>query len=186
MPAITERDKRTIRIAAIGLAVYLVVFFGFKGWKRLEAQRTGYRQLLAKVQREEQELRAYENKVLLFEKYRDAYRLDPARLPRETLVSEASSAIQNMARQDGIQLGPVRENPGRSSGRELATIQFDGTGPLPAALTLIQKVQTLGYPVVIDSLQLTPDASRPGTLKINATLVILNFEFWNKSEAPNA
>ena len=50
--------------------------------------------------------------------------------------------------------------------RELATIQFDGTGPLAAALGLIQRVQTLGYPVVIDSLQITPDGSKPGTLKL--------------------
>jgi hypothetical protein len=186
MPNITEKDKRTIRIAVIGIAIYLAFFFGVRGWKKLEAQRTDYKRLLEKVQREEQDAHAFENKVLLFEKYRDAYRLDPSRLPKETLVAEASAAIQNAARQDGIQLGPVRETPGRTSGRELATIQFDGTGPLAAALALIHKVQTLGYPVVIDSLQLTPDASKPGTLKVNATVVILNFEFWKAGGGPNA
>ena len=186
MPALSERDQRTIRIAAIGIAIYLGIFFGIRGWKRLEARRTNYRQLLERVQREEQAARVYETKVMLFEKYRDAFRLDPARLPKETLVAEASAALQNAARQDGIELGPVRETPGRGAGRELATIQFDGSGPLPAALGLIHKVQTLGFPIVIDSLQLTADPAKPGTLKLNATLVILNFEFWKNQGAPNA
>ena len=186
MPAITERDKRTIRVAAIGIAIYLALFFGVRGWKKLEGQRNDYQKLLAMVQREEQDAHTYENKVLLFEKYRDMYRLDPAKLRSETIVAEASAAIQNAARQDGMSLGPVRETPGRTSGRELATIQFDGTGPLPAALGLIHRLQTLGYPVVIDSLQLIPDAAKPGTLKLNATLVILNFEFWKTGGVPNA
>src|SRR5438552_4120268 len=102
MPAITERDKRTIRIASVGIAIYLVLFFGLKAWKKLEGRRDDYQRLLTKVQKEEQDVRAYENKVLLFAKYRDAYRLDPDRLPTETLVAEASAAIQNAARQDGI------------------------------------------------------------------------------------
>jgi len=186
MPAMTEKDKRTIRFAAIGLTIYLVLFFGVRGWKNLEKQRAGYQQLLTRVQSEEQSVHAYENKVLLFEKYRDSYRLDPAGLRKETLVAEASAAIQNAARQDGIQLGPVRETPGRGSGRELATIQFDGTGPLPAGLGLIHKIQTLGYPVIIDSLQLTPDGSKPGTLKLNVSIVILNFDAWKASGVPNA
>jgi len=163
-----------------------VLFFGVTGLKKLEAQRVNYQKLVAKVQREEQDLRAYENRVLLFQKYRDAYQLDPARLPTETLVAEASAAIQNAARQDRIILGPVRETPGRSSGRELASIQFDGSGPFPAALGLIHKLQTLGYPVIIDSLQLTPDTPKPGSLKLNVTVVILNFEFWKLGEVPNA
>jgi hypothetical protein len=186
MPALNERDKRTIRLASIGIAIYLVLFLGWSGWKKLEGKRADYQRLLTKVRKEEQDTRTYETKVLFFQKYRDAYRLDPDHLPTETLVAEASAAIQNAARQDGISLGPVRESSGRSSARELATIQFDGTGPLPAALGLIHKLQTLGYPVVIDSLQITPDAGKPGTLKLNVTLLILNYEFWKNGEVPNA
>jgi len=186
MPALTDRDKRTISLAAIGIAIYLVLFFGVTGWKKLERKRADYQLLLTKVRKEESDARDYETKILLFEKYRDMYRLDPNRLSTETLVAEASAAIQNAARQDGISLGPVRESPGRTSGRELATIQFDGTGPLPAALGLIQRVQTLGYPVVIDSLQITPEGNKPGTLKLNVSLIILNYEAWKNGGVPNA
>src|SRR6476469_9977809 len=102
MPALNERDKRTIRLASIGIAIYLVLFLGWSGWKKLEGKRAEYQRLLTKVQKEEQDARTYETKVLFFQKYRDAYRLDPDHLPTETLVAEASAAIQNAARQDGI------------------------------------------------------------------------------------
>ncbi len=186
MPALTEREKRTVRIAAIGISLYLVLFIGFRAWQKLEAGRASYQQLLERVQREQQDVRMAENKVLLFEKLTNAYHLDPRKLPKETLVAEASSALQNAARQGGFQLGPVRETAGRSNGRELSTIQFDGFGPLPAALTMIHKIQTLGYPVLIDSLQVSQDPTKPGMLKVNATVVILNFDQWRTEEVPNA
>ena len=181
---ISEKDKRTIRIGGIVLAIYLVFFFGFRGWKKLEKSYTDFQQLARKVEREQLDTRRQENEILLFEKLSDAYKLDPRKLPKETLVAEASAAIQNAARQGGFQLGSVRETAGRGTGRELSTLQLDGSGPLPAALGLIHTVQTLGYPIVIDSLQLAQEASKPGMLKVNLILIILNFEQWQKG--PNA
>jgi hypothetical protein len=101
-------------------------------------------------------------------------------------VAEAAAAIQNAARQGGLQLGPMRETPGRATARELSTFQFDGMGQLPAALTLVHKLNALGYPIVIDSLQLTQEGKQPGMLKFNMIVVILNFEQWEKGKAPNA
>ena len=185
MASISETDKRTMRLAAIGIAIYLVLFFGFKGWRRLEKGRAGYHELIAKVQTEEQSARRQENEVMLFEKLSEAYRFDPRKLPKETLVAEAAAAIQNAARQGGLQLGPMRETPGRPNARELSTFQLDGMGQLPAALTLLHKLQTLGFPLVIDSLQLSQE-KQPGMLKFTMTVVILNFEQWQKGKTPNA
>lgn len=185
MATFSEKDKRTMRLAAIGISIYLALFFGFKSWRKLEKGRAGYHDLIAKVQREEQATRRQENDVMLFEKLSEVYRFDPRKLPRETLVAEAAAAIQNAARQGGVQLGPMRETPGRPTARELSTFQLDGMGQLPAALTLIHKLQTLGYPIVIDSLQLSQE-KQPGMLKFSMTVVILNFEQWQKGTAPNA
>ena len=177
---ISEKDKRTMRIGGIVLAIYLVFFFGFRGWKNLEKSYEEFQQLARKVEREQLETRHQENEVLVFEKLSDTYKLDPRKLPKETLVAEASAAIQNAARQGGFQLGSVRETAGRGMGRELSTLQLDGSGPLPAALNLIHSVQTLGYPIVIDSLQLAQEANKPGMLKVNLILVILDFDQWKK------
>lgn len=185
MATLSDKDKRTLRIALIGVAIYLALFFGFKAWRNLEKGRASYQQLVVKAQREEQAVRRMENDVMRFEKLTGEYRFDPRQLSKETLVAQAAAAIQNAARQGGLQLGPMRETPGRAGARELSTFQFDGMGQLPAALTLLHKLQTLGYPIVIDSLQLTQE-KQPGMLKFNVTVVILNFEPWQKGATPNA
>jgi hypothetical protein len=183
---ISEKDKRTLRLAGIALAIYLALFFGFRSWKSLEKSRADFQQLVRKVEREQLETRRQESDLLLFEKLSDLYKLDPRKLPKETLVAEASAAIQNAARQGGFQLTSVRETSGRAAGRELSSIQLDGMGPLPAALNLVHTLQALGFPVVIESMQLVQEANKPGMLKVNLILVILNFEQWQKGTGSNA
>lgn len=185
MPNISERDKRTIRIAGIGIAVYLVLFFGISGWKRLEAKRTEYRDLVASAERIRREVQPYENRVLLAQKLKDTFKMDPQKLSRLTVVADASAAIQKAAQSGKVQLGPIRETPGRSSAKELASIQLEGVGPVPAIMGFLHRLGSLGYPLVVDAVQLTPE-NKPGSLKMNLTIVILDFEQWKKDEVPNA
>ena len=201
----TDRDKKTIRIASIAVAIYLVAFFGFKMWRRGGTGQDDYQQLVRRAEKLREEVRAQENKVLLFEKLTNLYQLDPAKIKKETLVADASAAIQSAAQQGGIQLGPLRESPARSSGRELTTIQVEGTGQATAALGYLHRLRTLGYPLIIDSLQIAPPQAggasrgpggpggpppgmmppgRPGTVKINVSITILNYDQWK--EGPNA
>lgn len=186
MRALTDHEKRTVRIAAVGIAIYLALFFGVRAWKGLENRRSEYRQLLANAQRLEQEFRPYENKLLLAEKLKETFHLDPRKLSRATVVAEASAAIQNAAKSGGVQLGPIRESPARSSGKELASVQLEGVGPVPALVTLLQRLETIGYPLILDSVQFNPDATKPGMLKLNLTVVILDFEQWRKEGTPHA
>jgi hypothetical protein len=103
-----------------------------------------------------------------------------------SLVAEASAAIQKAASSGGIQLGPIRESPARTSSKELASMQLEGTGPIPAAMGLLHRLQSLGYPLIVDSVQITPDATKPGMVKLNLTIIILDFEQWKTEELPNA
>lgn len=201
----TERDKKTIRIATVGIAIYLVAFFGFKMWRKGATGRDDYQQLVKRAQQLQEQVRAQENKVLLFEKLTNLYQLDPRKIKKETLVADASAAIQSAAQQGGIQLGPLREAPARSSGRELTTIQVEGTGQAAAALALLHRLRTLGYPLIIDSVQIGPPQApggargpggppgmmpgmmppgRPGMVKINLSITILNYDQFK--EGPNA
>jgi hypothetical protein len=182
---ISERDKRTLRIAGIGIAIYLVLFFGVSGWKRLEAKRAEYRDLVANAQRLKREVQPYENRVLLAHKLKESFKMDPQKLSRLTVVADASAAIQKAAQSGKVQLGPIRESAGRASGKELTSIQLEGTGPVAAIIGFLQKLESLGYPLVVDAVQLTPE-KKPGALKMNLTIVILDFEQWKKEEAPNA
>jgi len=100
-------------------------------------------------------------------------------------VADASAAIQKAAQSGKVQLGPIRETPGRSSAKELASIQLEGVGPVPAIMGFLHQLGSLGYPLVVDAVQLTPE-NKPGSLKMNLTIVILDFEQWKKDEVPNA
>lgn len=186
MRTLNEREKRTIRIGGMLLAGYLALFGGWKIFQALQKQRASYLQLVAQAQELKADVKRHEEKIAVTKKMMENFHLDPAKLTRATVVADASAAIQKAAMSSGIQLGPVRESPARPSSKELATIQFEGTGQVPAAIGLLNRIDTCGYPVVIDSAQITADPMRPGQIKVNFTVVILDFVQWKKGEAPHA
>ncbi len=104
MRALTDREQRTIRLAAGFLLIYLVCFFGLRGWKQLEAKRAEYQQLQVEAQRLRRDIMAGQNKALLTQKLKDTYHIDFMKLSRTTLVAEASAAIQRAAASGGVQI----------------------------------------------------------------------------------
>ena len=186
MRNLTDREKRTVRLAGLAISVYLVLFFGLQFWKRMEAKRADYQQLLTNAQRLRREILPYENRVLLAQKLKENFRMEPQKLAKATLVAQASAAIQNAAKDGTIQLGPLRESSGRASAKELTSIQLEGSGPVPAVLTFLHQLETLGYPLLVDALQMAPDPTKPGQIKVTMTIVILDFDQWKDSEVPRA
>jgi hypothetical protein len=185
MRTLTPHEKQTIRLGGIAIAVYLVCFGAYQAWKAAGRTKAEYRQLAGQADRLKQEVRLYDDRVLALKKLMESLRLDPAKLSRTSLVAEASSAIQKAALSGGIQVGPVRESPGRPSSKEIASVQMEGTGPVPAILGLLSRLESVGFPLLIDTVQLTPDM-RPGQLKVNLTILILDFDQWKKEGPPNA
>lgn len=181
MRAITDQEKRTIRIGAIVLGLGLLALVG----KHLEARRSEYRQLVTTAQALKLEIQPYEDKAIALKRLMESFRLDPAKLSKATVVAEASSAIQKVAQSGGIQFGPVRESPGRAAVKELASIRLEGSGPILAIITFLHRLETIGYPVIIDSVQFTPETTRPGMAKLSVTIIIMDFEQWKNSETPN-
>jgi len=209
MRALTDREQRTIRLAAGFLAIYLACFFGLRVWKQLEAKRTEYQQLQLDAQRLRRDILVGENKALLTQKLKDSFHIDFMKLSRTTLVAEASAAIQRAAQGGGVQIGPVRESPARASAKELASMQLEAMGPVPALMSFLHRLEGLGYPLIIDSVQLGAETGRPGmaagaagpgvpmgpggpggpggpALKMSLSIVILDYEAWKKQEVPHA
>ncbi len=186
MRTLTDREKRTVRIATVGIAVYLVVFFGARIWGFLDKGRRDYVQLVQEARILRHQLDPYADKVIAVQKLMDQFHLDPAKLSKATVVADASAAIQKAAMTGAIQLGPVRETPARSSNKELAQIQLEGTGQTSAVLGFLSRLDSIGYPVIVDAVQMNTDNTRPGNVKVTLTIVILDFEQWKKEEPPNA
>jgi hypothetical protein len=181
MRPLTDRENRIVRFAVAGIVIYLALFYGCKFF---EKKRADYRQLVAEAQNLRQQIQPYQDKVLVVKKLMDEFHLDPVKLKKETVVSDASAAIQKAAKAGGLQLGPIRESPSHGSGKSLAAVQLESSGQVPAVLTFLASLNSIGFPVVVDSVQFTADNSRPGQVKMNLTIIILDFD--QPKEAPHA
>lgn len=186
MRTLTPREKRTVRIAGVGIAVYLVLFGGLKVWKFFDTKRTEYRQLVTEANALRQKTRPYQDKVLVVKKMMESFHLDPVRLQKATVVADASAAIQKAAKAGNLQLGPMRESLTHGTGKGLATVQLESAGPVPAVLAFLSSLNTIGFPLIVDSVQFTADNSRPGQVKLSLTIIILDFEQWKSAEVPHA
>jgi len=185
MRTLTAQEKRTVRLGTIGVAVYLLLFGGFKVWQLLASQRTEYRKLVMQAKGLEQQVRVYEGKILVVKKLMEEFHMDPAKLTKKTGMAEASSAIQRSAMTGGVMLGPVRESPARPSSKELGSMQLEGAGPVTAVMGWLYRLQSVGHPLIVDSIQISSEPTRPGQMKVNLTILVLDFEQWGK-EGPNA
>jgi hypothetical protein len=185
MRSLTPREQRTVRFGAAALGIYLVLFLGYQAWTVLAQKHTEYRRLLTEAQGLREKVRLYQSKVDHIQKLMDSYRMDPARLTRATVLAQASAAIQSVAQGGGVQIGPLRESPARPSSKELGSIQLEAAGPVPALLKFVQQTHAIGFPLIIDSMQIGSEPSRPGQIKLNLSIVVLDFDQW-KQEKPHA
>ncbi|HTI68933.1 MAG TPA: hypothetical protein VMF06_03145 [Candidatus Limnocylindria bacterium] len=186
MPKISDRDKRTLRLGGIAVAAYLVVFGLFQVFKSASARKADYQKLLAEALLLKSEVRPYEDRVRTLQKLMGIYNLDPAKLSSKTVVAEANSAIQKAAQAGGVQLGPIRESVSRSSEKDMASIQLDATGQVQPLMSFLQRLQTLGYPLILDTVQVNSMPGGPGMLKVHVGITILDFDQWTKKEIPHA
>ncbi len=186
MRPLSDREKRTVRLGAGILIVYLAVFYGGRGFNRLERARAEHQKLVQTAQQLNREALNYQRQMAAVRQLRETFHIDPSQLSRKTLVAEANAAIQKLAGSIGIQLGPVRESSARPAAKELTAMQVEGVGPVPAVSALLHALETLGYPLVIDAVQMTPDNTKPGMVKVNLTIVILDIEQWKTPEARRA
>jgi hypothetical protein len=186
MATLSPREKRTVRFAAIAIAIYLALFYGVAGLKGLESGRADYQELLREAAAMKLEVHRYENKLLLLEKLKQKSNIDFAGYSRASLAGQASDAIQKAAISSGVKLGPIRESPGSLAARELATMQLEGIGEVASVMKFLHQLDTLGYPLIVDSLQMEPDPKKPGTMKLLLRALLLDYDLWMKETSRNA
>ena len=182
---LSDRDRRTLRYAGIGLGIYLTLFGGWLAFGFLGRRHAEYRQLRREAADLKDRYELYGARVTRLERLMESFQMDPARLTKATLVARATAALQQSATQGGLQLGPIRESLNRGSERELGTIQLDATGQVPALMTFLHRLRSLGFPLVIDTMQLSSDPTRPGMIKVSLGLIVLDYEKWDTKDIPD-
>jgi hypothetical protein len=186
LPTLTARDRRTLRLAGMGLGAYLLFFCGWTTVNFLGQRRTAYRQLQREAADQKTRLELYDSRVVRLHRLMDAAQMDPAQLSKPRLVARASAAIQQAAMQGGLQMGPIRETLSRGTERELGSIQLEAAGQVTSLTTFLHRLGTLGFPVILDTVQFSSDPMRPGMIKISIALILLDYEQWDAREVPNA
>src|SRR5437660_1423500 len=147
MRTLTKQEKRTVRLGAAVVVIYFAIFGGLRGWTFFSQRRADYEQMVKEAQSLKQEVRTYEDKVAVIKKLMESFKLDPAKLSRASVVAQTSAAIQKTATGGGMQVGPVRESPARPSSKELAAMQLEGSGPVPAVMGFLHRLESVGYPL---------------------------------------
>ena len=61
-------------------------------------------------------------------------------------------------------------------------IQLEGVGPVASILRFLETLGTLGYPLVTESIQMSPMPAGPAQVKMGMTLLILDYEKWTVGE----
>ncbi len=186
MRTLTDHEKRTIRFASIVLVAGLVLAGGLWSARRLQARRAAYQALLVEARDTRDEMDRYQDKVKLAQTLIDTFHMDPMTLARTSLVAQASAAIQKACNESGVALGAIRESPARGTSKEMASIQFEGNGPVPAVMALLYQLERAGSPLIIDSVRITAGGRMPGAVKLNLTIVVLDFDQWKAEGKPNA
>jgi hypothetical protein len=186
MRALSDQEKRTIRLGVIVLAAGLCLAVGLWCYKRAEARRVAYQALLVEAGDVRSEIDRYTDKAALAKKLMDNFHLDPMTLARTSIVAQASAAIQQASRDAGVGVGAIRETPARDSSKEIASIQFEGMGQVPSIMALLYQLERAGAPLIVDSVRITSDSRRPSGVKVNVTIIVLDFDQWKAEGGPNA
>ncbi len=186
MKSLSSSERRTLRLGSIALALYLVAFFGVKWARAANAIRTDHLQLSRTATSLKAEVERYQIRAERLGRLMNRLQIDPSTLRTNTVVGETSAALQKAAQAQGLQVGSIRESPSRSTERELGSIQFDATGPTQAVLAFLARLDSLGVPVVIDSIQCSGNPRGPGQLKIQLQVIILDLDQWKPKEPTRA
>lgn len=174
----TDHDKKVIRFACIGLIAYLAIFYGRGAFSGLEAKRAAYMNARNEAKEFHKKLKPYETQLLLLEKLRKDRQINLEELNSDTLVADASTAIQIAANQCGVALGPLQETPSRGDASTLTMFRLSGEGPIDGVVNLIYTLRRIGFPLIIDSLNLDGGEFGGDTQKFDLELRIIDYNNW--------
>ena len=186
MRSLSDREKRTIRIAGILLGSYLVVFVCLKVIGYLEGHRDAYTEARLEARSLHQKMLHEAAKRKRFTKLKAEWNIDFPKLMEKTVVGDARMAIEQTARTCGVGLGFSKETPGRSRVRELAVFKMQGSGKALNVAKFLHCLKTrLGYPLVVDNIHLKAQA-RPGMVSFTFSAALLNYRTWKSPEKSSA
>ena len=184
LESLSEKDRKTLKYGALIIVVYLSLFYGRSILAMFEGSRVQYFEQWEEARDLGDLFASYENKGLKVEKLRHQYQLNVNQLSSTNLVGQAGRSIQELVKQSEYKLGQIRETLGGGGNGIAATFQLEANGPLKSLMPLLHRLQTTGYPLIIESLSLRTDKRKQGEVQWSATVIVLDYSKW-KSKGGN-
>jgi len=181
---LSASEQRTLRWGAIALGAYLLLFLGLRGVAYLGQRQAEYRRVSQEARDLALKLEVYQARAERVQKSMETFKLDPARLTNSVIVAQAGAELQRLGLGGGVVLGSLRETVNRGSEPELGSIQLEGSGPTASIMGFLHQLRGCGFPLVIDSVQITSEPSRPGALKLSLSILVLDFDRWTEKGVP--
>ncbi|MFQ5653459.1 MAG: hypothetical protein ACE5GW_01855 [Planctomycetota bacterium] len=178
MRALTDREKRTIRITAMLLAAYLVLFYGIRLWRFLEGTRVEHARLELAAESLSLDLLRELKEERRLRELKEAWRIDLDHLREETVVSAAREAIESSANKHGVGISTSKESQGRAASGDLRVFQLEGSGKTQAVMEFLHSLRSLGYPLVVNRLAIGTKGMKPGEMRLSLNVNVLNFKAW--------
>lgn len=182
--SLTASERRTLKWGAMVLGAYLALFFGLRGATYFTTRRAEYQRLSREANDLKLKLEVYQARADRVRRYMETFKMDPARLTNSVIVAQAGAEIQKLGAGGGLVISSLRETVNRGSEPEVGAIQLEGNGPAPAILAFLHLLRGCGFPLVIDSAQIGAEPTRPGSLKLSLSILILDFERWTAKGVP--
>jgi len=185
LKSLSDREKRTIRIAGIALGAYLVLFTAHKVHSALEGERRAYDTLRQEADTLRIRLLKETRKRARLQGLRDHWKLGVDRLALDTVVGDARVAIEKAARACRVGLGFAREAPGRARAHVLAVFQLSGSGKTDAVAKFFDQISRTGYPVLLDTIHLKA-MKAPEMVTFSFSVSLVDYVNWTAPEGSRA
>ncbi len=184
MAKLNAREQRIVKWALVLVPLYLLLFYGLAGVRALEEQRKEFGNIQLEAEEVELRITKEAKKYKRLKRMREEWSLHLKELNTATLVTSAREAVQSAASKCGVGLGNSQEMGRGNNNDLLRVIQMQGSGKTEAVLRFLYLCPRLGYPLLLDNLQIKGVPGKPGRLTLTFSLAIVNTDRWKeKSDA---
>jgi hypothetical protein len=180
---LTPREKRTLKIAAVLLGVYLLLFYGSEGVRYLEGKRAEASHLRQRIGRLQLQMQRQESKRRSLTELRRSLGVDVENLDGGDVAAKALASIQETAKTCSVPLGPIKEMEGNPAAGELSRFQLEARGPVKALIGFLHSLYATGYPLTFDQLTWTRQSKKPGNVELSFYVTVLDYAAGKSLEA---
>lgn len=177
MRPLNDREKRLIRVMAIAVGIYLVLFYGRGFLASFEETRAEYELTRVQAQTVNTKILREVKKHKTLAKLRERHPVAFEALAEPTVVGDARVALEKLARACGCSLSIQKELSARSRTNEHCVFQISGGGKAKSVAKLMHNLAHSPYPYSLENVEIKA-SKKPEMLSYSFTLALLRYDTW--------